>query len=185
MNALRTHRNDAWIKRVSAGRYRGVHGELTNFASMIGGSGALVAVGATLVGHMTQIMRTSLSIEPERLAKSDSMTSALGEAISNGLVGLLPIFGVLVGLVLLASIALGGWNFSATAMTPDFTRMSPLSGIKRVFGVHGVTELGKAPAQMPRGRWRLRRHRFVVVSAGYGAWAHGAARGPSIAAPAC
>ena len=29
-------------------------------------------------------------------------------------------------------------------MAPDFTRMSPLSGIKRVFGLHGIVELGKA-----------------------------------------
>jgi flagellar biosynthetic protein FlhB len=70
--------------------------------------------------------------------------SALGQAVSDGLAALLPIFGVSVGLVLLASVVLGGWNFSGTAMLPDFTRMSPLSGIKRVFGLHGIVELGKA-----------------------------------------
>jgi flagellar biosynthesis protein FlhB len=30
------------------------------------------------------------------------------------------------------------------AMVPDFTRLSPLAGIKRLFGLRGVSELGKA-----------------------------------------
>jgi len=46
--------------------------------------------------------------------------------------------------VLLASVALGGWNFSAEALVPDFTRLSPLAGVKRLFGLRGATELGKA-----------------------------------------
>jgi flagellar biosynthetic protein FlhB len=68
----------------------------------------------------------------------------MGEAIVSGLMAILPIFGVLIGVILLASVVLGGWNFSPVAMVPDFTRMSPLSGFKRLFGLHGVTELGKA-----------------------------------------
>ena len=118
--------------------------ELTNFATMIGGSAAVIAVGGTLVGRMSVIMQSSLAIDPQRLDSPQSMTASLGEAILSALVGLLPLFGALIVLVLLAAVALGGWNFSPTAMTPDFTRMSPLSGLKRVFGFHGLTELGKA-----------------------------------------
>ena len=57
---------------------------------------------------------------------------------------LLPIFAALIVVVLLASLALGGWNFSPAALVPDFTRMSPLEGVKRLFGLRGLTELGKA-----------------------------------------
>jgi len=118
--------------------------ELTNFATMIGGSAAVITVGGTLVGRMSTIMQNSLAIDPQRLDSPQSMTASLGEAILSALVGLFPLFGALIALVLLAAVALGGWNFSPTAMTPDFTRMSPLSGLKRVFGFHGLTELGKA-----------------------------------------
>jgi flagellar biosynthetic protein FlhB len=41
-------------------------------------------------------------------------------------------------------VILGGWYFSSKALTPDFSRLSPLSGIKRLFGLHGVSELAKA-----------------------------------------
>jgi flagellar biosynthetic protein FlhB len=118
--------------------------ELTNFATMIGGSVTLVAISGSLVGRVSLILRNSLSFDPHRLEETGSMTGFMGEAILSGLIGILPIFGALICLVLLASVVLGGWNFSPVAMVPDFTRMSPLSGIKRVFGLHGVTELGKA-----------------------------------------
>jgi flagellar biosynthetic protein FlhB len=118
--------------------------ELTNFATMIGGSAALVAVGGTLVGRMSHIMHNSLTIDPLRLESPDSMTASLGEAAMSGLIGILPIFGTLIALVLLAAVVLGGWNFSPAALMPDFSRMSPLSGLKRLFGFHGVSELGKA-----------------------------------------
>jgi flagellar biosynthesis protein FlhB len=118
--------------------------ELTNFATMIGGSATLIAIGGTLIGRMSQIMRTSLAVDPERLSDPQSMTASLGEAITGAVLAILPIFGTLIGLVVLASVALGGWNFSPAAMTPDFTRMSPLAGLKRLFGFHGVGELGKA-----------------------------------------
>jgi len=118
--------------------------ELTNFATMIGGSATLIAIGGTLAGRMTQIMRTSLTVAPERLSDPQSMMASLGQAAMSALGAMLPLFGALIGLVLLASVVLGGWNFSPAAMAPDFSRMSPLAGLKRLFGIHGVSELGKA-----------------------------------------
>jgi flagellar biosynthesis protein FlhB len=118
--------------------------ELTNFATMIGGSVLLIATGPALAGRMTHLMRYFLAIDASRLADPHTMMSALGEAAVIGLGALLPIFAALILLVLLASVALGGWNFSPAALVPDFTRMSPLAGIKRLLGLRGATELGKA-----------------------------------------
>jgi flagellar biosynthesis protein FlhB len=118
--------------------------ELTNFASMIGGSAALVAVGGSLAARMSQMMRNGLSIDAKSWITDDSMLSSLGSASTNALVAVLPVFGALMGLVLLASVVLGGWNFSPGALTPDFSRLSPLSGFQRLFGLRGVSELGKA-----------------------------------------
>jgi flagellar biosynthesis protein FlhB len=118
--------------------------ELTNFATMIGGSMALITMGSFLAGRMSGLMRQFMSIDPRRLDDPQSMMSSLGEAAMTVLPAVMPIFATLIGLVLLASMLLGGWNFSPAALIPDFSRMSPLSGLKRVFGLHGVTELGKA-----------------------------------------
>jgi flagellar biosynthetic protein FlhB len=134
-------------KRLQDARERGQvprSRELTNFATMIGGSAALVAIGGSLAARMSQMMRRGLSIDPMRLRDSDGMLSSLGEACTSALTVLLPVFAVLIGLVVLASLVLGGWNFSMQAMAPDFSRLSPLAGMKRLFGLRGASELGKA-----------------------------------------
>jgi flagellar biosynthetic protein FlhB len=134
-------------KRLKDARERGQvprSRELTNFAAMIGGSAALIAAGGSLAGGMSQMMRRALSIDPQRLQGTDSMQSSLGDACMSALTLVLPVFAALVGLILLSSLLLGGWNFSAKALAPDFSRMSPIAGMKRLFGLHGASELGKA-----------------------------------------
>ena len=118
--------------------------ELTTFATMIGGSAALVATGGTLTVRLLRIVHSGLSFDPQTLSDPSGMMTALGSACTSAITALLPIFGTVVGLVLLASVALGGWNFSVEALVPDFTRLSPLAGVKRLFGLRGATELGKA-----------------------------------------
>ena len=134
-------------KRLQDARERGQvprSRELSNFATMIGGSATLVAIGGSLSSRMSQIMRQGLSIDAGQLRDPDGMFASLGQACIGAITVLLPVFGALIALVLLASVALGGWNFSAQAMVPDFTRMSPLAGLKRLFGLRGASELGKA-----------------------------------------
>ena len=118
--------------------------ELTNFATMIGGSATLIAIGGALSTRMSQMMRHGLDIDPQRLRDPDGMLASLGDACVSALTVLLPVFGALIALVVLAAIALGGWNFSTQAMAPDFSRLSPLAGMKRLFGLRGASELGKA-----------------------------------------
>jgi flagellar biosynthetic protein FlhB len=118
--------------------------ELTNFATMIGGSAALIAIGGALAGCLANIMRNSLGFDPRALSDPGSMMTAFGDAVSSAMVAVLPIFGVLIGAVILAAVVLGGWNFSPAALTPNFARMSPLAGLQRLFGLHGIIELGKA-----------------------------------------
>ena len=118
--------------------------ELTNFATMIGGSATLLAIGGALSARMSQMMRRGLAIDPQQLRDPDGMFRSLSEACISALTVLLPVFGALIALVVLAALALGGWNFSMQAMTPDFSRLSPLAGLKRLFGLRGASELGKA-----------------------------------------
>src|SRR5580693_4529313 len=91
--------------------------ELTTFATMIGGSVALVMTGSALGGRMAELMRRCMAVDPQSLDDTRSM---------------------------LASLALGGWNFAPTALVPDFARLSPFEGVKRLLGLRGLTELGKA-----------------------------------------
>jgi flagellar biosynthetic protein FlhB len=118
--------------------------ELTNFATMIGGSVVLLTLGGSMVERLRNVMTRNLAFDPADLADPASMFAHVSSAvISMGLI-LMPIFATLIALVLAAAIALGGWNFSPQALVPDFTRMSPLAGFGRLFGMRGWSELGKA-----------------------------------------
>jgi flagellar biosynthesis protein FlhB len=134
-------------KRLQDARERGQvprSRELTTFATMIGGSAMLAAIGSSMATCLSQMLRHGLSIDPQRLRDPDAMLGSMGEAALSALTVLLPVFGALIGVIFLASLLLGGWNFSMQAMAPDFTRLSPLAGIKRLFGLRGASELGKA-----------------------------------------
>src|SRR5580704_11124472 len=70
--------------------------ELTNFATMIGGSATLVAIGSSLAGRLSQMMRHGLAIDPQNLRDPDGMLTSLGEACMSALIALLPVFGALI-----------------------------------------------------------------------------------------
>jgi flagellar biosynthetic protein FlhB len=118
--------------------------ELTTFAAMIGGSVALIMSGPALGLRMGELMRRCMTVDAQSLDDPESLSVALREAASLAIAGLLPLFAALGVLVLLASVALGGWNFAPAALVPDFARLSPFEGAKRLLGLRGLAELGKA-----------------------------------------
>src|ERR1700722_3961712 len=70
--------------------------ELTTFATMIGGSVALVMTGSALGGRMSELMRRGMAVDPQTLDDTRSMFSALGGAATLAVAGLLPMFAVLI-----------------------------------------------------------------------------------------
>lgn len=54
------------------------------------------------------------------------------------------------------NIALGGFNFTWKGAAPKMTKISPVSGFKRMFGVNALVELGKSIAKI-----------VVILSAAY------------------
>jgi flagellar biosynthetic protein FlhB len=60
----------------------------------------------------------------------------------------LPILGATFCAALAAPIAIGGWNFSAGALVPQFSRLNPVNGMGRVFSTRGLVELGKGLAKV-------------------------------------
>lgn len=71
-----------------------------------------------------------------------------GEKMSGVMMAVLPMILTLGAVSILVTIAsqmlFGHGKFNAGAMAPKFSRMNPLSGLKRMFGPNGLIELGKA-----------------------------------------
>ncbi|MFZ9082376.1 MAG: EscU/YscU/HrcU family type III secretion system export apparatus switch protein, partial [Burkholderiaceae bacterium] len=56
----------------------------------------------------------------------------------------IPVFIVCAVVGFSASIVTGGFNFAPKAMAPKFSKMNPLNGIQRIFGINSLVELFKA-----------------------------------------
>jgi len=59
---------------------------------------------------------------------------------------------------LAAAILVGGWNVSFKSMSPSFSKMNPIAGMKRIFSVNGLMELAKALAK------------FTIIGGAGGLW---------------
>ena len=101
-------------------------------------------MGGWAAGHLAGLMRADLSVTAEQLADPQSMLGVLGGAARLSVWVLLPVFGAVLILIFGAAIALGGWNLSFEPLIPDFSRMNPLEGFRRLMGIEGFGELGKA-----------------------------------------
>lgn len=60
---------------------------------------------------------------------------------------LVPFILLMVFVAIISPMLLGGWNFSTKAMAPSFSKLNPVSGIKRMFSLQALLELLKALAK--------------------------------------
>ncbi len=116
------------------------------------GGVALRTLGPTVGARLTALMRDGLSLGHADTGDGTLMLSRLSHAATQGLIAAAPVLGLLIVAAVLGPLAIGGWNFSVTALVPDFSRLDPIAGFGRMFSLRGFIELGKALA------------RFVVVA---------------------
>lgn len=122
--------------------------ELATAAMLLAGSGGLLALGPAMGERLAAVFRHGLALTPERMFADHAMTTALGTAWSEALWAILPFAALMVVAALVPSLAFGGLVWSSQAFTPNFSRINPLSGLKRLLGVQGLAELGKAMAKI-------------------------------------
>lgn len=115
--------------------------ELTTAALIAGGAAILIGQGAHMAAEAAQLLRDALTITPEDLATPAGMAAAFGSLFAAGLRVVAPILALGFLAALLGPLLLGGWNFSAQAMLPQFSRLNPISGLGRIFSVRAWMDL--------------------------------------------
>lgn len=118
--------------------------DLTGAVVTIGVLFALVLVTAPSVLGAASLLRVGLDYRPEALGATQAMTDALAAAAWSGLLILAVPLAVSAVAAFAGVLSVGGWTFSAEAMTPKPERFDPVKGFKRMFSLHGLVELGKA-----------------------------------------
>ncbi len=137
-------------KRLEEARRRGQiprSPELSTAAVVLMGAAGLHFLGPRLIAQLHQLMQGSFALSREQLVDESLLVPSLTATATRALLACAPLFALTLAAALLAPLALGGWNFSFEALVPDFTRLSPLAGLRRMLSLRGAVELGKAFAK--------------------------------------
>jgi flagellar biosynthetic protein FlhB len=121
--------------------------ELATALVMLAAAGWMIAAGGWFVQSASDLVRRGLT-----LTAADVADFAPGEALMrNGADILLPLaslFALAIGAAVAGPAMLGSIGWRGKAMAFKGNRINPINGIKRMFGMQGLTELGKALAKV-------------------------------------
>jgi flagellar biosynthetic protein FlhB len=121
--------------------------DLSTAAVSMAGAVSILLAGGVASGRFYDMMRTSFVIAPRQALDEGYMLQALGEHSFHALLACAPIFGAIVLAAVLAPLMLGGWSFSVESFLPNFSRLSPEAGFKRMFSSQAAVELMKSLAK--------------------------------------
>ena len=121
--------------------------DLNTAAVLLVAGGALRMFGAATGTALTGVMRSALTLSTDQSLDAQLAVPTASADVLHAFLACAPIFGLTVVAALAAPLALGGWNLSFEALAPDFTRLNPIEGFKRLVSLRGAVELGKAFAK--------------------------------------
>jgi flagellar biosynthesis protein FlhB len=121
--------------------------DLSAAAVTLAGGTALYMMGGQIGGALHGIMSRGLTLTREQALDPAYLLPALADAAAAGLRACAPVLGVIMLAAILAPLALGGWSFSTASLAPQFSRLNPLEGVKRMFAMRSIMELLKALAK--------------------------------------
>lgn len=107
--------------------------ELNTVVVTLAGAGGLLVFGGGLAEVLMDIMRINFTLSRDTLIDERSMGTFLLASGKMALMALQPVLLVALIVAFIGPISLGGWLFAGGTLAPKFSRMNPLSGIKRMF----------------------------------------------------
>jgi len=122
--------------------------ELSMAAVCIAAATAIYTLGDAAAGKFAELMRGSLTLSAQQAVGEGVIWPTLMDAGLRALIIILPILGATFIAALAAPLAIGGWNFSAQALSPKFSKLNPAAGLGRIFSARGSVELGKGIAKV-------------------------------------
>lgn len=109
------------------------------------GGGVLFLISLQQINDaITNIFHTSFSISARSMVSNSHLMQVIGDVFSEALSSLSFLFGMLIVIVLIGPTFIGGWSFSTETFKVKFSKLNPLNGFKRMFGINGLVELVKS-----------------------------------------
>ncbi len=111
---------------------------------LVGSAAALLLMGASLAQALSQVMKRLFSITREEAMDINALFVVVSHAVAAVVQPMLWIFFIITIAAFIGNTLLGGMSFSWEAMAPKASKLSPLAGFKRMFGVQAAVELIKS-----------------------------------------
>ncbi len=117
--------------------------DLAHLAVLGTGALSLITLAPLLFGRLKLGLAKQLAFDATTLTQPDTVLSRLQDMTTVGLVACAIFGGITMVVAVLSTIAAGGWVASLKPITPDFSRLNPLSGLGRMFTKDKLTEVLK------------------------------------------
>jgi flagellar biosynthetic protein FlhB len=118
--------------------------ELPAAVIVIGSFVVLMLSGSWLISRLSTVFAQGFVFDRQLIEKPLLLPAHFGEQMLAAFVLVLPIVAFTMVAAIVASGMTGGYLFSFKAVMPKGSKLSLISGLKRIFGTHALVELGKA-----------------------------------------
>ena len=118
--------------------------ELSVAAMMIGTALFMYLFGGYLVIKIGEIFSRGFVFDRKDIFDAHLLPFTFGTHALESMLVVLPIFALTIVIAFAAAGLLGGYNVSLKALAPKASKLSPIQGFKRIFGMKALVELTKA-----------------------------------------
>ena len=118
--------------------------DLGHFGAITAGVAVLAMLAPELSDWLARLLADGLRFDHALVSRPEAMAERLLVLALKMMTVLLPLFGAMLAVALAAGVLSGGWNFTLQALQPNFGKLDPLEGLKRVFSGGQLTDTLKA-----------------------------------------
>ena len=104
----------------------------------------LLTVGGVWFKQIAVYFAAGFTFDRKMLDSPDLLALAFGTQMVHGLLLILPLMLTTALVAILASGATGGFLFALNSILPDFSKLSPIAGFKKMFGANAAVEMLKS-----------------------------------------
>ena len=134
-------------KKMSEARKKGQIARSKDLGTMfvlVGSAIALMIMGDALVESLSLVMKNQFSLSRQEIMDVNALFGEVRKNISLIINPLAWMFAIIIVAAFIGNTMLGGISWSWEAMMPKASRLSPLAGFKRMFGLKAYVELFKS-----------------------------------------
>ncbi|MCR5536058.1 MAG: flagellar biosynthesis protein FlhB, partial [Succinivibrio sp.] len=134
-------------KKIADARRRGQVArsrEAGTFFVLMSGIISLWIFSGMLANAMRKVMQSCFSLTRDQVYTFDEMAHLFVASLMTIAPPILIIIVIILAVSVAGNLYVGGYNFSTEAIRPKFSKLNPISGIKRLFSVNSLIELVKS-----------------------------------------